>query len=302
MDNSDAKSSSSSSSKKDLLRILEHTANDSITFSKEEGCFRLSGGGGGKVIRGLLPVLRRCFWPNYEYQRKHSTYYSTSTTSSGKSTGVRSRKQGLARGDLVHNQLEIFTNRGIEVLKDRFDGVLHPFTEKVIEYLQIQDMRPMISELPVYDEGLGIATKSDLIALDGDGKLTVIEWKCGMDNYIHRGCTEMEGPLKGRFSDSPLNQAFVQLMFTTRMIERTFGVKISRSYVVQIENDAVSPYQIPESMWELTEECIYEIRVSDENMQEKKRKRKRNTGSGSGSGAVTAVTSKSVKIINRHQI
>lgn len=307
MDSSDQRTTTitTTSQKKDLLRILEHPANESITFTKEEGCFRLPGSGGvdggtGKVIRGLLPVLKRCFWPNYEYQKRHNSYYSAATTTTTtKSTGVRSRRQGLARGDLVHNQLEMFTNRGIKALRDRYDGVLHPFTEKVIDYLEIQGMTPMISELPVYDEGLGIATKADSIALDGDGRLTVIEWKCGMDNYIHRGCTEMSGPLRGRFSDSPLNQALVQLMFTIRMIERTFGVKVSRSYVVQIENDAVSPYQIPESMWELAGDCIYEIGASDDELLRKKKKRKIKGIPGMGRGSMM---SKSVKIINRHQI
>lgn len=227
--------------KDDLIRLLKDQSNDVVYFSREERCFKRKSAERAELyVRGLLPKLKKVFWSSYEYEKP--VYSALKKTGS-----VRGKLGGLYRGDMVHHQLELCTNKGIEAAKIVYDG-LHSFTEKAILAMIQWEWRPIIAEMPVYNEATNVATKIDLVCLDKHEDIVLVEWKCGMENYLCKGNAEMDGPFKGLYSNCPLNQAYVQLLFTKLFVERAYRVHIKKAYVVQIHTDGITPFPIPKEM------------------------------------------------------
>ncbi len=196
-------------------------------------------------VSGLLPQLRRACWSNYEWT---ASRYKT------RATGIASRNEGLNRGDIVHEQLRDFVNEGWEIAEKKH-GRLHPYTKKAVAVMNEWKWRPIIAELTVYDPTIDIATKVDCVCLDANDDIVLVEWKCGMDNYICRGNGSMQGPLGRLYSNCPLNQALVQLLFTQMFVENGYGVVPRKAYVVQIHSDGIEPYDIPSDMRALRQAC-----------------------------------------------
>lgn len=205
-----------------------------VEFCDKSRCFRVN----GRVISGLIPKLKELFWSTYEYKKQKYVKYG----------GERDVYGGLVRGTIVHNQLRMYGNRCSE---DEFKSQyvsLHEFTEKAIKALKIWKFKPIRSEYPVCDtKFLGVATAIDMICLNSSGKLILIEWKCGMANYFQQGNNSMDGPLKN-LNNCPLNQAYLQLLFTKAIFEKQHNISIEHSYVVQITKKKVVPYELPQSL------------------------------------------------------
>ncbi len=253
------------SQRKDLIKLLNHENNDIIKFSQEERCFKRKD---NHYVKGLLPLLNKIFWPTYEYipsSYKHK-----------KNTGLHSKREGLFRGGLVHHQLELYVNKGgfnaIHIVYDK----IHSFTKKALAALNQWKLIPIISEIPIYNEILDVATKADLICLDNKDDIVLIEWKCGMDNYISKGNDVMNGPLKGIYSNCPLNQAYVQLLFTKLMIEKMYQINIKKAYVIQIHNDGIDPFPIPKRLLKQENKTFlyFENEVQGQRQQQRLKKRK----------------------------
>lgn len=230
---------------KKVLNFLNHPNHDLIEYSRRQRCFRLKGKK-KKIVKGLVPVLKKCFWKNYVYQS--SPYKNLST-------GVTNKYEGMARGAMVHEQLECYVNSDMNIkeVKKRF-GRVHPYFKKAVLAMREWGWRPIISELPIYDPGLHIATKIDLICVDDKGKIILVEWKCGMDNYGRRGNAPMLGPLRKSFSNCPINQAFVQLLFT-KMLLQNYDLHPEKSYVVQISSEGILPHPLPKKMRDAQTGC-----------------------------------------------
>ncbi len=234
----------------DLSRLLNHPQHKVLHFCAASRCFKRKQENEKEVkVKGLVPLLKRTCWPDYVYT---PSQYKT------KSTGVRNAFEGMVRGDLVHRQIEMYVNHGWQKAEREFRE-LHPFTKKAIVAMREWKWTPIISELPVYDPVLNTATKADLICLDKDQQMVLVEWKCGMDNYIARGNTVMHGPFKSEFSNCPLNQAFVQLLFTKMFIEKGYGIFPRAAYVVQIHTDGIDPYTLPKRMETRKELCYQHV-------------------------------------------
>lgn len=246
--------STSLGQKRALLELLDHPLNREVSFCQRERCFKRHRSNSrefekARRLRGLLPLLRKACWPDYEYRP------STVRT---KSTGVRGPLEGIERGKLVHEQIETWVNYGPRVFRQRF-GEPHIYTKKALIVLRQWGLKPIIAEMTLYDPGLDIATKADLICLDARNDIVLIEWKCGMDNYICRGTGPLTGPLCTRYSDSPLNQALVQLLFTKLIMEKGYAVRPRRAYVVQIHSDGLEPYPIPTDVNAMSEQCYQHV-------------------------------------------
>ncbi len=191
-----------------------------------------------RTLKGLLPGLRRAFWPTYKYVRSRF----------GGSTGVRSAHAGRRRGTTVHSQLESYANEtDFEVFVSRHPA-LHPYAKKAIKALEIWKLEPIRAELAIADPILMIGTAIDMVCVDEEGRLVIIEWKCGMDHYMMRGTASMRGPLGAFYSNSPLNQAYFQLLFERAILQYHYGVVPAKAYVVQIEMDDIMPYPLPEEL------------------------------------------------------
>ncbi len=237
--------------KKDLLTFLDHPNNDIIRFSNKYRCFKCKKIADKREIsvRGLVPVLKKNFWSKYEYiPPKYKT----------RKTEIKNRFDGLLRGDLVHRQIETYVNRGVSEIKKE---EIHPFTKKAIIAMREWKWKPIIAELPIYDPILKIATKIDLICLDKDDNIVLVEWKCGMDNYLCQGNTVMDGPLSKSFSNCPLNQALLQLLFTKMIVQKNYNIIPKKAYVVQIHSDGINPFSLPKRMETFQELCYQYLHI-----------------------------------------
>jgi hypothetical protein len=250
----------------ELDNLLSHPHLGDIEFSEAQRQFRVRTGRDGKTraVPGLVPALHRSLWPDYQYVR---------SAAKKKKTGLRRPSDGRLRGEYVHFQLELLANGGLDALikamraKRQFvtncdlilrdqngtDVHINPLTIKAGLALREWKWRPVVAELPVYDAQLGIATKTDMLCLDRNNDAVLVEWKCGYDNYWQIGNRPMRGPLARRYSNSPMNQALLQALFTRRIIERSYGVKIKRAFVVHLHMDGVDPHEVPRELQENVE-------------------------------------------------
>jgi hypothetical protein len=293
-----------------LKALVSHKLIDMVKYSEDAECFtrKLMVRGEETWVKcsGLLPSLKRVFWSNYEYVQ---SAYGEGGGGGGGGGGVRSRMQGLMRGSLVHEQLRSYINMDdISRFKAEHPR-LHPFTSTAIAAMQAFRLRPLIAELPIVDPELGIATAIDAICMDTvDNKLVIIDWKCGMADYMMRGNKPMRGFLGKKYSNCPLHQGYLQLLFTRAILRKYYGVTVDNLILMQLKHDSAStaqheqtgkwnefvqPYQLlPE--WIAQEDRIYEY-LAERHRNWSQRRRTKNTqrsglryyGQSSSSSAAT---------------
>jgi len=230
--------------KESLARLLAHPDRERIQFDPRSRCFRYD----GRVVTGLLRPLKKCFWPSYSWKKANTDSVRKFCR---RDRSLRNQRDGLRRGSRVHVQIELLTNEGIEGLirsqshlnASRKRVHLEPYTKKLLLALRRYKMRPMASEVCLYDNSLRIATKADLLCLDHQDRLVLIETKTGFLGSWNRASHPMQ-KMQG-LSDSPRNQALTQLLFTKNMIEHTYGVPVDRAFVMRIDEDGVTPEALP---------------------------------------------------------
>ena len=257
-----------------LAAMLAHPAHGEVRFSARSRSFkrqrRTAAGVRSATVPGLMPTLSAAFWPDYEYAPPPARYRCA--------TGVRSAREGMARGTLVHRQLEHYANDDdAQWRRRRKRRRLHPYAQKAVLAMREWGWTPVIAELTVYDPELEMATRLDMLCLDAQERAVLVEWKCGMDNYMCRGSAPMRGPLRALYSNAPLNQALVQLMFTRSFLHRTYGLQPAEAYVVQIREDGIVPYALPARMLHAEQACRTYVRACVERKKSaaaQKRKRK----------------------------
>ncbi len=191
----------------------------------------------GRRVSGLLSPLRRSLWPRYDYDAANSR---AAKRFSRRDPSLRRRGDGAERGSRVHIDIETFTNYGKEAIKKR--GI-DKYTLKFLLALRKWKLRPVVSELAMFDSVIGAATKADLLCLDRRNRVVLIETKTGYYASWHRACENMAGPLGDVLSDSPCSQSLVQLMFTKRMVE-SYGTHVDRAFVVRVTPDGVEPEEL----------------------------------------------------------
>lgn len=196
----------------------------------------------GKRVPGLLAPLKRALWPRYDYDTANR---GTARRFARRDPTLRRPADGAKRGTRVHLQLETLTNYGTSAVRKKVGRAgIDVYTKKFIAWLQHERLRPVVSELAVYDAALGIATSADLLCLDRCNRVVLIETKTGYYSSWHRSCVPMSGPRLSRpVSDSPCNQALMQLLFTKRMIEG-YGTRVDRAAVVRVTPDGVEPEKL----------------------------------------------------------
>lgn len=186
----------------------------------------------GRRVSGLLSPLRRSLWPRYDYEVANSR---ATKRFSRRDPSLRRRSDGAERGTRVHVDIETFTNYGKEAIKKR--GI-DSYTLKFLLALHKWKLRPVVSELAVFDSTIGAATNADLLCLDRRNRVVLIETKTGYYASWDRACERMSGPLEDVLSDSPCSQALTQLMFTKRMVEN-YGTHVDSAFVVRVTPDGV---------------------------------------------------------------
>lgn len=232
------------SGKASLERLLAHPDRTRIQFDARSRCFRYE----GRVVTGLLRPLKRSFWPQYSWKKANTDSVRKFCR---RDPSLRHQRAGLQRGSRVHVQIELLTNEGVEGLvraqshrnARRKKVEVEPYTMKLLLALRRYKMRPMASEVCLYDNSLRIATKADLLCIDDKDRLVLIETKTGFLGSWNRASRPMQ-KMQG-LSDSPRNQALTQLLFTKNMIEQTYGTTVDRAFVMRIDEDGVTPEALP---------------------------------------------------------
>lgn len=217
-----------------LTELLKNTRNDFMRFNPKRKTFCISEKGKEIILKGLRPSLRSVFWPDYVYQE--GKYH--------KGTGVSNLWEGLARGKYVHTQMEDYINMEVKDFLKKHSS-LNPYTKKVIQALREWKMIPCRAEFPLYDLQCRVGTQIDAILVDEHGEFAIMDWKCGMDDYIMRGSGMMKGPFTENYSNCPLHQSYLQVLFEKVMIEKFYNFKVKNLYVVQIEQMGVKAYPVP---------------------------------------------------------
>ena len=89
-------------------------------------------------LRGITELLRRRFWPNYNY--RNATKGAPKTKSSN---AFKGRRAGFKRGNAVDHEIRAFVNKGIKPEQ--------PYTRKILKALALAGMKPIkaqVGEVP----------------------------------------------------------------------------------------------------------------------------------------------------------
>lgn len=254
----------SSKKRKELRNYL--LGSTYITFSEKRQSFVY----GKKRLKGLVPCIKKAFYEDYEYIQSKYRVVGDS--------GLKKPSDGIKRGKLVHNQLCEYGNKENNKTFAENNPILHVYTKRAIDFLKKYNLKPIISEYPISDSDFKIGTAVDMIAMDENGKIILIEWKSGMNTYFKRGNVSMNGPLSDR-SNSPLNQALLQLLFTSILFEQTTSIKPDDAIVVHINEESIDHYYIPKKLYNQKLELFHylvdnnffvrEIKLDEEEEEQK---------------------------------
>lgn len=159
----------------------------------------------GHFARGLTKTLAAEFMPHYSFRLAIN------------SLPVRKpKKRGQYLGSLADRQLSKWANTG-KLPRGRrckrFEVIRQALTEA--------ELVPIYAQLPVGDEALRVATMVDLVCRDMEGRIVLVELKCGFDDYFHvPNQGHMLAPLQN-VEASFRNKAWLQLWLTTEFYHHT---------------------------------------------------------------------------------
>ena len=264
-----------------LHYLFTHENMDRIRFSEDNMAFKVRNNDTDteKTFRGLTRALHDVFWPDYAYQE--SIYDATprlkTKSSKGKKRGgglMAAQRNGLSRGTRTHRQLEDYVNMPIEEFLRENGKTLDVYTSKAIVAFREWELVPLRAEVPVFDEATQVATSIDTLCMDKSGALVLVEVKTGFDNYLMRGSGPMKGPLQFSYSNSPLNQAFLQALFSNELMNRCYGISADHIYVVNIGKTGITASSVPKDLRNSSKQ-LYEY--FGDKLKQAKEKRARET-------------------------
>jgi hypothetical protein len=247
-----------------ILRLLNHENNKHIRFDQNSKVFmfKATENGSEKKVPGITRSLSYAFWPNYQYTRSR---YS-------RGTGVSSARRGIERGMIVHQQMEDYSNMTIAEFKKKHT-ILHPFTKSLIVYLRCNKLIPIRSEFTIFDSEINKATKIDMLCANEEMEIVAIELKTGMDDYISRGNDSIKGPLEGEITNCPKNQALIQILMSSIILEYRYNICIKGLYVLNVNMSGVYPYEVPQLIRRKSASLYNHFRENISSNREKKKKR-----------------------------
>jgi len=170
-----------------------------------------------------------------------------------RSTGLSRPWHGTSRGKLVHEQMRLLVNGGGERALRAVYGpqaLMCEHLERFFEALKRKRLHPVLSEFADYYEQIGLASAIDLMCLsEKTGAVCLVEVKVGGENYFRRATGPLTQPrrLSKKYNNSPLHQAFLQLLFYRKMmVDHYPELRIGSCYVAQLCTDEICFYRLPE--------------------------------------------------------
>lgn len=238
---------------KQALRLLASQHTKQIVFSGS-AFFRVDVKGCHHILSGLLPVLKRSFWPTTDINKIMRTP-STKKKKGGKTKEKKKKSAnagkgrffGSIQGSRVHRELEDFI-----LLDDKNfhkkHGAPHPWTRRIIMYI-VNQMKwcPLQCEYKVMDEDLSMATMIDMICVNPlNGNLIFLEFKTGYKTSFENSDGRMKRCLSF-MPNSPLNWANIQLTAGVVMLLRhipSIKLEETSSYVIRIDDEDLFAYHV----------------------------------------------------------
>lgn len=193
-----------------------------------------------KNLRGLLPVLKAIYWPDYEYDADKNKYKIT--------TGAGSVRGGTNRGKIVHRQIRDFTNKSPSYFTKVHGEEIHEYTEHLIKSKTVWKTTHAVAEFPIFDEELGIGTAIDDLSYkiqDGHVFVIIADWKVGFDSYFKQFNGHMKGVL-AELDNSPCSQALIQVLFNYIFLKKTYGFTADALVAVQICKAGTHTERVPQ--------------------------------------------------------
>ena len=152
----------------------------------------------------------------------------------------------------MHKQLRDYINLSRKkFVKKTGKEEIHDFTKKAIIALNMWELKPKKAELPICDTDNNIGTAIDAICTNTRKEIVLVEWKCGFDGYFEKGNEYMAAPLGGVLN-SPLNQAFCQIIIEAEILRRFYNTDVKCLYVIQINKSGIYPHIVPDNFLALS--------------------------------------------------
>lgn len=232
---------------KQSLRLLTSKQSKSIIFSNN-AFYHVDEKGTYHILSGLLPTLKRNFWPNTNMaQIMKRPKKSKGVTKGTKKTGGGGRFFGSIQGSRVHHELEDFIILDDKNFKKKH-GALHPWTKRILAYVVCQmKWLPLQCEYKVGDVAKRIGTAIDMICVNpANGHLVFLEFKTGYKLYFENSDGRMSKCLSF-MPNSPLNWANIQLTTAVIMLlcqNPTIKIDETSSFVIRIDDENLDSYHI----------------------------------------------------------
>ena len=261
----------------DAKRLLRHRRNTEVRWSPNDACFLVKGPKGKSVRRaGLGVMLRRTFWPDYDYRRVFDLIRTDPSARGSlqrraskerksaaglrwedvpiKAVTGRGHKRRFERGSAVHDELCDYAREGLgEFLRKHPNPEI--YTLRIILALRDFGLEPIYGELPIYDEVVGYATAVDMICVDQKaskvkdlGRLVMCEIKTGYAaDTFDKGHKAMLGAA-GFLPNSRLNQARMQAYFAEMTLRHRYDISNCTSAVILVHDNGVNGYVVTDDI------------------------------------------------------
>lgn len=269
---------------RDAQQLMQHTRNSKVRWSPNDACFIIKGPK-GKAVRkaGLGVMLRRTFWPDYDYRRVRAVANRVNASASKnlyrqaqlkanknperrsaagliwediptKVVTGRGHKRRFERGTAVHEEICYYAREGLKKFFVRYPEP-ELYTLNIISALKKYGFTPIYAELPIYDEVVGYATAVDLLCVDQGanntrdlGRLVICEIKTGYAlNTFEQGHKEMLGAA-AFMSNSCLNQARLQAYFAEMTLRNCYNISDCISVVLLVHDQGVAGFVVPDDI------------------------------------------------------
>lgn len=245
-----------------LSRAITNGAFSDTFFSRSSNCFFFIDSQNKKrKLTGVNPILREIFYSKYKFDRnifnlcmkkfgrrhkkkKETRRHNQHSVVDGIEMNIGKELGPIARGSIVHNQLEILfsDNKNKNELFEKKYGYIDPLTISAYEWMKRKDLRPIKSELSISDPDLRIGTSIDLVAQNKNGELVVIEWKTGNSDTFQFFTEKMQSGLGKIMTNCPLNQARLQLFTTFFILSEKYFVPVKTLILVHISEEKIEEY------------------------------------------------------------
>lgn len=243
---------------KQSLRLLASKQSRQIIFSSN-AFYHVDEKGTYHILSGLLPTLKRNFWPTTnmnQIMKKPTTKGITKGRGKVKKEKEKKPKTpnagkgrffGSIQGTRIHHELEDFILLDDKNFRKKH-GTLHPWTKRILNYIICQmKWFPLQCEYKVGDISKRLGTAIDMICVNpANGHLVFIEFKTGYKLYFENSDGYMSKCLNF-MPNSPLNWANVQLTAGVIMLLRqnpSIKLDETSSFVIRIDDENLYSYHI----------------------------------------------------------